>query len=351
MIDTSQFFRLNGNTFEVFVTGLSLTFTRLVREYKTGLVDDWMWRSNWIVEQFSEYYETANAAEHIIFDCRMENVYVANRAILIIDKFNIPKEKCTILISVSVNNELEGYNYQLDRLAEVNYCHFHDALLAENIDWENIEIDDTPIMSLCGRPTEDRARFIKQFLDLFGDKSRVSFGNTTHYPLPPKEMLLYQSIMDPYEFPFKKGTDDKILDTIHLQHNPPGHPLYKSLISVVNETNGYDHTGIFLTEKTFKVFAWHQIPIFVATPGHVKVVRELGFDLFDDIIDHSYDYAHPHIHQLKIFSQLSKFLARYPTVHDVRELRKTLWPRIVANHELVIELKKQRMIDHWPYYG
>jgi hypothetical protein len=351
MIDTSQFFRFNGTTLEVFVTGLSLTFTRLVREFNTGLVDDTTSRTNWINDQFSGYYEIANAAEHIIFDCRMETIYVAKRATLLIDRFNIPKEKCTILISISVKDELAGYNYQLDRLAEINYCGFHDALLSENIDWEKIEIDETPIMSLSGRPTEYRAKFTKQLLDLFGDKCRVSFGNTPHYPIPPKRELLYQSIMDPHGFPFKKGTDDKILAAIHLQHNPPGQQLYKSLISIVHETNNYEQTGVLLTEKSFKVFAWHQIPIFAATSGHAQVVRELGFDMFDDIIDHSYDYAHPHVHTLKIFSQLRKFLAQYPTVNDVRELRKRLWPRIVANHELVIKLKENRIIDKWPYYG
>ena len=351
MIDTSQFFKFNDTTFEVFVTGLSLTFTRLVREFNTGLVDNPLWRANWVNEQFSKYSEIANAAEHIIFDCRMETIYVANQAKALINIFNLPKEKCTILISITVEDELAGYNYQLDRLAEINYCGFHDALLSENIDWENIEIDETPIMSLSGRPTEYRAKFTKQLLDLFGDKCRVSFGNTPHYPLSPKRKLLYQSIMDPYEFPFKKGTDDKILDAIHLQHNPPGQQLYKSLISIVHETNNYEQTGIFLTEKSFKVFAWHQIPIFAATSGHVQAVRELGFDVFDDIIDHSYDNAHPHVHQLKIFSQLSKFLSQYPEVQDVRDLRKKLWPRIVANHELVIKLKENRMVDKWPYYG
>jgi hypothetical protein len=351
MIDTSPFFRCNGSTFEVFVTGLSHAFSRLVREHQTELVDDGLWRINWITEQFSEYYEIASAAEHIIFDCRMETIYVANQTKAIINRFNIPKEKCTILISITVKDELAGYNYHLDRLAMVNFCGFHDALLSENINWENIELDETPIIALCGRPTEYRAKFTKQLLDLFKDKCRVSFGNSPHYPLSPKRTLLYQSIMDPHEFPFKKGTDDKILNTIHLQHNPPGQQLYKSLVSIVHETNDYEQTGIFLTEKSFKVFAWHQIPIFVATPGHAQVVRELGFDMFDDIIDHSYDYAHPHVHQLKIFSQLSKFLARYPTVQDVRELRKTLWPRIVANHELVIQLKENRTVDKWPYYG
>jgi hypothetical protein len=351
MIDTSQFFRLNGTTLEVFVTGLSLTFTRLAREYQTGMHDNWIWRSQWINEQFSKFRNIANDAEHITLDCRMENIYVAKLGLLIIDKFSIPKEKCTILVSLTAKEELEGFNYQLDRLAEINYCYFHDALLSENIDWENIEIDETPIMSLCSRASEDRATFTKQLLDLFGDKCRISFGISKHYPMSSKETLLYKSILDPYEFPFKKGTDDKILETIHLQHNPPGMMLYKSLVSIVHETNNYEHDRIFLTEKSFKVFAWHQIPIFVATPGHVQVIRELGFDLFDDIIDHSYDHAHPHVHTLKIFSQLKRFLEQYPTVNDVRELRRKLWPRLVANHELVIRLKENRIIEHWPYYG
>jgi hypothetical protein len=53
MIDTSPFFRCNGSTFEVFVTGLSHTFSRLVREHQTELVDDGLWRINWITEVIS----------------------------------------------------------------------------------------------------------------------------------------------------------------------------------------------------------------------------------------------------------------------------------------------------------
>jgi hypothetical protein len=32
-----------------------------------------------------------------------------------------------------------------------------------------------------------------------------------------------------------------------------------------------------------------QMPLFIAAPGYVNQLRILGFDLFDDIIDHSYD--------------------------------------------------------------
>lgn len=46
---------------------------------------------------------------------------------------------------------------------------------------------------------------------------------------------------------------------------------------------------IFFTEKTAKAFLMNQIPLMIAAPGMVQVLRNLGFDMFDDIVDHSYD--------------------------------------------------------------
>ena len=107
-----------------------------------------------------------------------------------------------------------------------------------------------------------------------------------------------------------------------------------------------------LTEKTFKAFAWHQVPIFVATLGHVDLVRGLGFDLFEDIIDHSYETCDDaYLYRMKIFLQLAKFLKKYPTVDDWNKLRKDIWPRLVANHELLIKLKSEKILDPWPYYS
>ena len=46
---------------------------------------------------------------------------------------------------------------------------------------------------------------------------------------------------------------------------------------------------VFFTEKSAKPFLMNQIPLFIAAPGMVQVLRNLGFDMFDDIVDHSYD--------------------------------------------------------------
>jgi hypothetical protein len=91
-----------------------------------------------------------------------------------------------------------------------------------------------------------------------------------------------------------------------------------------------------LTEKTFKAFAWHQLPIFVANYGHIKIVRDLGFDLFDDILDgHRYENLPPELYKIKIMTLLKQFLIKYPTIDDLQNLRNQLWPRLEYNNNLL----------------
>jgi hypothetical protein len=64
-----------------------------------------------------------------------------------------------------------------------------------------------------------------------------------------------------------------------------------SYINIVTESIWLDdYEVVHITEKSFRPFNFYNLPIFVATQGHVKFIKETyGFDLFDDLIDHSYD--------------------------------------------------------------
>jgi hypothetical protein len=44
-----------------------------------------------------------------------------------------------------------------------------------------------------------------------------------------------------------------------------------------------------MTEKSYKCFALWQIPVWLAPYRAVACYRDLGFDVFDDVVDHSYD--------------------------------------------------------------
>jgi len=59
-------------------------------------------------------------------------------------------------------------------------------------------------------------------------------------------------------------------------------------VNIVTESL-YDHYPGIITEKS--IFAWlaYQVPIIIGYPGIVAHARQLGFDMFDDIIDHRYD--------------------------------------------------------------
>jgi len=46
---------------------------------------------------------------------------------------------------------------------------------------------------------------------------------------------------------------------------------------------------IFITEKTFRSFLIGMIPVVYGAVGTIQTLRDIGYDVFDDIIDHSYD--------------------------------------------------------------
>ena len=64
-----------------------------------------------------------------------------------------------------------------------------------------------------------------------------------------------------------------------------------SYFNIVTESQ-YEskNDNVHITEKTFRPFFYYQFPIFLASQHHIKFLKqEYDFDLFDDVINHSYD--------------------------------------------------------------
>lgn len=59
-------------------------------------------------------------------------------------------------------------------------------------------------------------------------------------------------------------------------------------VNIVTETLYDDYPGLFC-EKTLLAMVAQQIPIIVGYRGIVQHLRDLGFDMFDDIVNHNYD--------------------------------------------------------------
>jgi hypothetical protein len=214
-----------------------------------------------------------------------------------------------------------------------NQFSWYDILQQYNIEWKNIEVDKHFVV-LARRPTIFRAEFMKLLLDTVPDYTRASFGNLDR---PNHFYDQYRKIMNPHSIPILlDGSHHNIIGAVH---SPKNDLVYKSLFNIVLETSV---DFLYITEKTYKSFAWYQIPICFASVGHIAKLRELGFDVFDDIVnEHVYDTeANLHLRKLKILSILKNLVSK----HNPQKLRKEIWDRLEKNNKHLSSIVEQERL-------
>jgi hypothetical protein len=265
----------------------------------------------------------------LILDGTGEGLFSVNLSNAILKKLKATDAK--IILNVDPKGALNEYEVILDYTSGVcNFYHWYTDLQVINNNWKNIEIN-YHFVSLARRASINRALYIKDILDFFGDISLASFG------LRPIEGDLVnrtiQSILKPYQIPLCIDINDPLIDSAQ---KPPTDKIFTAMFNIVLETNDPDYDEIRITEKGLKPFAWHQIPIFVSGNGYVDRMRSLGFDLFDDLLDnHSYNESHPSNYRLKVMSLCKKLHNKYPTIKELQNLRSEIWDRLDANNKLL----------------
>ena len=74
--------------------------------------------------------------------------------------------------------------------------------------------------------------------------------------------------------------------------------LYENTcVEIVMETT-FLNNGIFVSEKYLNSIYGYNFPILISNCGTVDYLRKNGFDMFDDIIDHSYDSIKDPLHRI-----------------------------------------------------
>jgi len=191
---------------------------------------------------------------------------------------------------------------------------------------------DRKFLCLLRRPTLNRARLARFFLDNIGlDTVRLSFGSGAMGGLDQ-----YRDVVG-CNLPLL--VDGMLTDRV--KEFDVANPVFHScLFNIVAETSSQSEANwrsIFLTEKTWKAIMQRQIPIWFGVPGLVEHVRSLGFDTFDDILDHHYD-AIPNEakrHQ-SVFDLISRLNNQY-SLTDCQTLRQQLQPRLESNFGQLLE--------------
>lgn len=120
----------------------------------------------------------------------------------------------------------------------------------------------------------------------------------------------------------------------------------KSYIDVVTEsTSGY---WPFKTEKCMKPFYNLQFPIIYGHQGIIQDLRDVGFDMFDDIINHDYDIEENEYTRLLLLNDTRERFQRTAYMDNIRipKLTKELKRLSTLNIRELYEINKERFIKN-----
>ena len=109
-------------------------------------------------------------------------------------------------------------------------------------------------------------------------------------------------------------------------------PFYQnSFMSVITESNAVG-PGCYISEAIFRPFIFMQPFLVIGQPRTLEVLREWGFDVFDDIFDNSYDNEPDQFKRIEmVLSEIIRMKTK--TVDELYELTQLLKDRLIRNKD------------------
>lgn len=230
----------------------------------------------------------------------------------------------------------------------INQGHFIEHVKDQHIDWLSVE-HDRLILCLMRRISHSRVLLAKKLLKQWRPEDlRLSLG-VTPGALSQKTNIEFEQLLKPHSLPIVIDAPEVDL---YNQHRV-GHDLfYRSPINLVVETSHESDDNVwrsvFVTEKSYKAFVWHQLPIWYGVSGIVQECRRQGFDVFDDVFDgHQYDLIKdPWIRQVEMLALLKQVVNGHGGFGGILELRQKLWSRLQANYNHAHGLYHKSLSEH-----
>lgn len=190
---------------------------------------------------------------------------------------------------------------------------------------------------------------IIQELDLLGDQSPLTAQD--------RGFILAPSII-PHKFYLTANTNN-LLPGVSLS-NGHNHNIYRdyqqaiienSMISLITESScGQGQCGAVITEKTIFPIIGKTLPIWIGGWKQADNWQLMGFDVFDDVINHNYQNYKTQIERCYYaFADNLELLSNY---EKTAKLHQQLMPRLQRNQELLLNHQLtnycQVKIASWP---
>jgi hypothetical protein len=125
-----------------------------------------------------------------------------------------------------------------------------------------------------------------------------------------------------------------------------------SKFSIILETFFHDNRIITFSEKTFRCLQLPRPWLLFSTQGGIEYLRSLGFDVLDDIVDHSYDSVEDPIQRQICMLKIAKELmlqtvpiarCRTAVLHN-KNLLKSMRENWAVNIQQDFELARQKLL-------
>lgn len=254
--------------------------------------------------------------------------YVKNLNLKALVKSESSISDLTMICHSEINSpELEKYE-SLDYIGVYYWSH---ALIcrdwyryAANDPFLNYQFDQfTKCFNIYNRAWSGTREYRLKFIELICDNGLVKDSNTSFNPFDGDVFYKNHRFQNP-DFVVRSTFD-------HLPQN-----TFSSVSSASYDTRDYNSTAIDivletlfddprvqLTEKTLRPLACGKPFMLVAGPGALKVLKDYGFDTFDDLIDTSYDNLESPIQRLQSIVKEMKRIADLPVKYQQR-----LWEQL-----------------------
>ncbi len=207
------------------------------------------------------------------------------------------------------------------------YNDWYQHLQLQQVDWQNMPMTHKLVCPMR-RPSLSRVHLAKRLLGIF-DPSEIiiSLGTNNDYVREDIKQLI-----QPHPWPLM--VDHPIVDN-KQQHRLKHEKFYTAPVKLVVESSNEIDPGVwtsqFITEKSYKALCWRQLPVWYAVPGLVERIREQGFDVFDDVIDHSYDLeVDPWKRMVMVLIEIKRL-----TLLNTVQIRNDVWSRLESNADLI----------------
>lgn len=244
----------------------------------------------------------------------------------------------------------------LDYGADIGYHNhftFNNFINENHSSWYPSSSDSRHYKWVCANRVlkPHRINLIEKLLQIQQNDNLITAGN----------FRINQTFLNLINFPIPISAPDELVHNENDFESTRFIPnsFRNSVFNIVTESS-YENIGdvfetwsrIMITEKTTKAYRLYQFPIFLAPAGHVNLQRQLGFDVFDDLIDHSYDNCKDPFRRIEMIINLCNDINHRPLRFWQSKIEEN-WSRLQQNNfncdlaRSIVENKSIIKFQHW----